>query len=107
MAVEILIADNSENNIQEIEIPSKKNFKVSVYPYHKNLGYLGAVSRLIEDKGIEKVKEQDFVIISNVDLILSETFFTELLNRNLGKKTGWIAPQIFSLSRKEIETPKS
>ena len=106
LSVDVKVADNSVENRQPVDVSRYNSIHIEVSPYHKNLGYMGAISRLIQDAGPEKVKTYDFVIVSNVDLLLSESFFTGLLALETDANTGWIAPQIFSQAEKRDRNPK-
>lgn len=51
--------------------------------------------RLINNKGTKSVKSYDFVIMSNVDLFLNETFFTNLLCAGINiNEVGWDGPKL-------------
>ena len=68
-----------------------------------NPGYFGAIKKLMAD--IE-VKDYDYTIISNVDLMVEEDFFVKLANYKSEENTGWIAPQIWSNLEKRDRNPK-
>lgn len=46
----------------------------------------------------------DFVIISNVDLLLSENFFIELNDIN-NSKAGWVVPSVYTIGTQKNENP--
>jgi len=104
--IDVVIADNTIEGRKTIDTSNLKSIIVDFKPYHQNLGYMGAVMKLIKDIGSEKVTNYDFVIISNVDLLLTETFFTNLLSKEINKNVGWIAPKILSLSENKDRNPK-
>lgn len=68
-----------------------------------NPGYLGAVRLLMNnaDLGV-----YDYVIISNVDLMIEEDFFIKLANYKCQEDIGWIAPQIWSEKEKRDKNPR-
>ena len=68
-----------------------------------NPGYFGAVKRLMQ---AVNVKTYDYIIISNVDLIVEEDFFLKLADYTCEQNTGWIAPQIWSHHEERDKNPK-
>ena len=104
--VEVKIADNTHENLHKIDLSRYKSFSSKKFLYNVNHGYMGAVMKLIKDTGEDNVKKYDYVIISNVDLILSESFFEDLFSTSNDNKIGWIAPQIFSLLENRDRNPK-
>lgn len=104
--IDIKIADNTTENISKFEINGQSNVGVQVYSFNQNLGYMGGVMSIIKNMGASKVKEYDFVVISNVDLTLSESFFEELFSLRIERDIGWIAPKIFSLDENRDRNPK-
>lgn len=68
-----------------------------------NPGYFGAVKRLMQ---AVDVKTYDYIIISNVDLIVEEDFFLKLADYRCEENTGWIAPQIWSHLEERDKNPK-
>lgn len=81
-SVDVFVACNTKNN---------------------NPGYLGAVRLLMKnaDLGV-----YDYVIISNVDLMIEEDFFIKLANYQCQEDIGWIAPQIWSEKEKRDKNPR-
>lgn len=69
MVVDIEVADNGQDN----------------------KGYLGGALPIYN----AKAKEYDFVSISNVDLLMAEDFFEQLLTIDTSN-VGWLAPDIFT-----------
>lgn len=106
LILNVFIADNSTAKIQIIELKAFQDINAIIYPFNENLGYLGAVEKMIYSIGYEKVKQYDYVIISNVDLLLSESFFQKLIANQFDEKTAWIAPKILSLSENRDRNPK-
>ena len=78
MQVDVAIADNSKNN----------------------LGYLGGALSIYNNR----VKNYDFVSISNVDLQLAPDFFQQLMLIN-DETIGWIAPDIYTEKINRHENP--
>ncbi len=68
-----------------------------------NPGYFGAVKRLMQ--AID-VKTYDYIIISNVDLMVEEDFFIKLASYKCQEDIGWIAPQIWSEKEKRDKNPR-
>jgi GT2 family glycosyltransferase len=93
----VLIADNSEEK-QDVQIDKYKNIKcmVSLCP---NLGYLGGAFKVINE--IDNRSYYDYIIISNVDVILNKDFFSRLQGIN-PDGLGWIAPGIFKPQMNKI-----
>jgi len=106
VCVDVYIADNSVNEICQINTNSYKSINVCVYAFKKNLGYLGGVYSVMSKVGIDKFHQYDYLIISNVDLVLSENFFSELLKVNIKNDVGWIAPKIISQKEGCDRNPK-
>lgn len=104
--IDIMIADNTVHNNKFMSFPNHNNINIDFRPYHENLGYMGGIMKLINDKGIDRVKDYEYVVFSNVDLILDKTFIKQLLSVPKNKKIGWIAPKIFSKSEKKDRNPK-
>ena len=92
MVVDVFVADNTECDIQEIRFNSC-TFNLKVYKFYKNLGYFGAVQKMME---LSKPDDYDFTIISNVDLTLGINALEELYKTQIDDTIGWIAPCIFS-----------
>ncbi len=102
--VEMFIADNTEHDVQTIA-EDEQRYHVKVFPYHQNLGYFGAVRKLML---AVSPTAYDYAIISNVDLMIDELFFQQLTDEHIKvkKQTGWIAPQIFSKAELRDKNPK-
>lgn len=100
-AVKVVVCDNS-SQIENINIEKYKLFELEIL-INDNLGYLGASLQAINKTNLLIF---DYVIISNVDVILSETFFVDLHNNIINSDIAWIAPSIFSLKEKKDINPK-
>jgi len=105
--IEIFISDNSSNYEDfDINALAKSRFvKISMLSHQQNLGYLGGVDKIIRSLPKGYLNTFDYVIVSNVDLLLSSTFFLDLCNVKLDKNVGWIAPRIYSLKEKRDRNP--
>ena len=80
---------------------------VDVFVRHndqENLGYFGGIERLMSD---HSPQGYDFVILSNVDIQLSTSFFRDLLAEELSNDIGWIAPRIVSTYEHCDKNPKN
>ncbi|MBR4481131.1 MAG: hypothetical protein IKO86_04435 [Prevotella sp.] len=76
------------------------NYQLSNYP---NPGYLPAALKTVYS---EDYASYDYIIISNVDVTLDETFFTALRDLKADTDTVWIAPFIWSPSEQRDVNPK-
>ncbi len=98
--VEVKIADNSTHE-QKIENPNGLNIEVFKF---NNLGYFGAAQTIIN--GLQNVEKYKYIIISNVDLLIPEDFFSKLKTQKYDNDVAWIAPKILSLSENKNRNPK-
>ena len=89
--VKVVVADNTVPCSPVNYRP--QNFELEVIPTGVNKGYLGAIKFLMEHR---PPKDSDYIIISNVDILLSENFFSQLISFKTTIDTGWIAPRIYS-----------
>lgn len=98
----VLIADNS-NEKQQIS----KNYSFGLLHSFtgENLGYFGAVTYAIREAQIS-LSSFDYVIISNVDLIVAWDFFIKLYASNFEEDVGCIAPYIYSINECIDRNPK-
>ena len=101
--VTLFIADNTEANVQSISSLKSMYMEVKIYEFHENLGYFGAVQRMMKDS---EPTGYDFAIISNVDLSVGNNLFLTLANKHYEQGTGWIAPTIFSKIEPRDRNPK-
>jgi len=101
--LDIYIADNSSKK-QELNIDKYQSINIKIYPF-ENLGYLGGASAIINNE-IENILIYDFVIISNVDLLVEDNIFIKMLNFTADNDVAWIAPQIYSEKEKRDRNPK-
>ena len=101
ISITIHVADNST-----IEKKEKKELEGSISlltSHYDNPGYLPAALKTVYS---EDVAKYDYIIISNVDVVLDETFFTALRDLKADADTVWIAPFIWSPSEQRDVNPK-
>ena len=100
--VKIHVADNSTSQKAEANnCPvSSVHYQLSHYD---NPGYLPAALKTVYS---EDYASYDYIIISNVDVTLDETFFTALRDLKPDPDTVWIAPFIWSPSEHRDVNPK-
>lgn len=103
--VTVYIADNTAEDIKLISTKAE-GIRVVVFPFHKNIGYFGAINRMMSETDY---KSYDFVIISNVDIELDKCSLNKLASDygagNSGR-IGWIAPKIYSATERRDRNPK-
>jgi len=101
---DILIPDNSDVK-KRITCPDYSDITIKQIFNETNEGYLGGVISALEKTKLSP-KDYEFFIISNVDLILSKSFFKDLFNLRIDSKTGWISPSIISEKENRDRNPK-
>jgi len=80
-------------------IPTEKieycpnNFSLQVFSTGNNLGYFGAVRYAMQQVS---PSEFDYIIISNVDVLMTEDTIIELSRTVIDPTIGWIAPALYS-----------
>lgn len=102
VCLQVVVADNSN---EKKHPECKYRFKTLLLDTGSNLGYFGGIEYGIHHAGIS-LKDCDYIIISNVDLRLSESFFENLISRNDTDALGCIGPSIFSEADKRDRNPK-
>lgn len=100
--VVVFVADNTEKECQII-LTDYPNIKVEPYIIGRNLGYFGAVKKCMQK---HKPISYDYVIISNVDIVVNEKALKRLSELSINDDIGWLAPMIFSTSEKRDRNPK-
>jgi len=103
VSVDVFVGDNTTVNQQAI-LKDYNYIHVSVFPYYQNIGYIGCASAMFHELSQDQANKYDFVFISNVDLLLSETFFIEL-NPIESKTAGWIVPSVYTIGTRKNENP--
>lgn len=102
VGVDVFVADNTEHHVQSIS-EAWVGFTLKVFQLKHNWGYFGAVQKMMRTTD---VMAYDFVMISNVDLLLSADAFEKLTALHVDDHTGWIAPQIYSEAEDRDKNPK-
>ncbi|MBR1426681.1 MAG: hypothetical protein IJ581_04425 [Paludibacteraceae bacterium] len=104
MQVDIMIADNSAE-LQDIDNTSFQNIHVRQYVTAENLGYLGGAKYILKQLTQTVLEQYDYMAISNVDITIDESFFTNLAKFDTNN-IGWIAPSILSQKEGKDRNPK-
>ncbi len=94
--VEVFVGDNTPEEYQDVETKEFTHIRVTVFPYHRNLGYLGCIFRMMADLGWTDVVRADYIVFSNVDLTLDNSFFKELMRSQLPSDLAWLAPDVYT-----------
>ena len=100
--VSVAISDNSDINCQ-YEFPTVECLELR-YVKNDNLGYFGGVSAIYNK--CKDIGEFDYVIISNVDIVVPTDFFTKLMQHQNMPDEAWIANRIWSIAEKRDRNPK-
>ena len=88
----VAVADNTMPAVAINYVP--QHFSMRVIPTNENKGYFKAIRLLME--AIDP-KSFDYAIISNVDVLVSNDFFSALSSfTHPSNRLGWIAPEIYS-----------
>ena len=104
--VDVVISDNSINK-KKINTSGYTSINCRIF-LNENIGYLGGALSSIN---LSDLSNYDFVIISNVDLKLSTSFFLNIINIDLTDRglditnIGWITPRIFTPKTQKDENP--
>lgn len=102
ITVQVVIADNS-TVFQKICTDKFKHITVEQCE-QKNLGYLPGAANVINN--IQNIYEYDFVVISNVDLEVEESFFLNLEKMGFEGDVAWVATKIWSEQEYRDKNPK-
>jgi len=98
----VVVADNSA----KVEpIKSDYSFELIHLPTNGNLGYFGGAIYGIRNCN-KVLSDYDYCIISNVDLSVSDDFFSILSSISIDRGVGCIAPQIYSSGENRDRNPK-
>ena len=103
ISVKIHVADNSTFSRNEECGMWNENSQRTETTHYDNPGYLPAALKTVYS---EDYASYDYIIISNVDVTLDETFFTALRDLKPDPDTVWIAPFIWSPSENRDVNPK-
>lgn len=101
-SVHVFVADNTEAEVKHPALDTKHS-QVTFVSFNQNFGYFGAIGKLMQQHAPQGF---DYVILSNVDLTIDETFFTQLASIATDTQTGWIAPRIYSTDEQRDRNPK-
>lgn len=104
VAVDFFVADNTTQNAREIVLAATPDVKPVPFPFHENLGYLGAVQKMMHQREVD-VSSYDYVAISNVDLTMAEDALLRLCEKPAAANTGWIAPALLSVQENRDRNP--
>ena len=102
ITVQVVVADNS-TVFQKVSTERYKHITVKQYK-QRNLGYLPGAANVINN--IQNVFENDFVVISNVDLVLEQSFFLNLEKLEFKGDVAWVATTIWSEQEDRDKNPK-
>lgn len=100
--IQVYIADNSSTK-EEVNCNNYNNLHITIKKFD-NLGYLGGAFEMI--KYYQNINLVDFLIISNVDVVLEVNFFETLFSVKIDANIGWIVPQIYSTFELKDRNPK-
>lgn len=102
LTVDVYVADNTDSQIQPVS-DSCSACHLKVFQLKHNWGYFGAIQKMLKQTD---VTPYDFVVISNVDLIVSVDAFEKLLSVKSDENVGWLAPKIYSEIEERDKNPK-
>lgn len=92
--LEVILSDNS--TLSSVITFDARNYSYNFrYLQNSNIGYFPAFARALSTL-TEPIDSYDFVMVCNVDLVVSKDFFIALSSVSPGKDVGLIAPGIFS-----------
>ncbi len=91
VSVTVFVADNTMPAMAVHYTP--QHFSLSIFPTGKNMGYFGAIRHAML---LENPFDFDYTIVSNVDVLLENDFFTSLAHHQTESETAWLAPTIWS-----------
>ena len=100
--VDVIVADNS-TEVKNVDTTEYKHINVRVQNLD-NLGYLPGAQSVINK--VKNLNDYDFVVISNVDIQISEDFFANLSKLAYNDDIAWVAPKIYSSDESRDMNPK-
>lgn len=103
VATDLFIADNTQENIRPIDY-TPAHFSLRVFPFHENLGYFGAIGRMMK---ATDCAPYDYVIISNTDVFMRPETLCCISDYPATEHVGWIAPLIYSEREKKDRNPQA
>lgn len=98
--LKVIIGEHSESN--PFCLSREYNAFQCKVVKQENIGYLGGIARLLMQ---ENVLENDYIIISNVDIELDENFFIRLIGKKYSCEIAWVAPMIWSVTEQRNRNP--
>lgn len=101
--VELSIADNTPKSSKE-RILTIRKVPMNIYHFMDNPGYMKSIIRMWTQKYYSRRKEFDYVIMSNVDLQIDESFWNQLKKINY-QQLAWISPDIITIRNNNHENP--
>ena len=102
--VHVLIADNSTQK-QSVSTNVYAHIECSYFSC-ENDGYIGTAEKLLARDNWEEAKQADYLIISNVDICLSDDTFKQLCEVE-SSDIAWVVPRIYTSSRGTEENPQA
>ena len=94
ISLSVFIADNTTDEYQQIDFSPFTHLTATLFPFHENLGYFGAIRKMMIQAS---PLEFQYVILSNVDVIVTSDFFAKLMTHPYNEDEGWIAPATISI----------
>lgn len=94
ISLSVFVADNTTDEYQQIDFSPFSHLNATQFPFHENLGYFGAISKMMIQTS---PLEFQYVILSNVDVIVTPDFFAKLMTHLYNEDEGWIAPATISI----------
>lgn len=104
VAVDFFVADNTERDTREIVLEATPEVSPLAFPFHENLGYLGAVQKMMRQREAA-IPSYDYVAISNVDLTMDPEALQRLSEFTVDPGTGWLAPALLSAQENRDRNP--
>lgn len=99
VVVDFVVGDNGDKPFHLKH--QKYSFSISIQKFD-NIGYLGAAQKILKNT---EITSYDYVIISNVDLLLAPNFLKTLSQIKVNQNIGWITPFIWSKYEKRNRNP--
>lgn len=101
--VEVFVSDNTMEDIRPINYDAKY-FRLKIYEHHKNVGYFGGIGLMMKQ---EACKDYDYIIVSNVDVLMEADTLKSISLFSETEQVGWIAPIIFSEKEQKDRNPQA
>lgn len=101
--MDVFVGDNTETELKNPVFPERHGIRYYYYHYSDNPGYFGAVNRAMS--GID-ISQYYYVVISNVDLVIDDSFFMSLLSKDISSDVGWIATSLYSCKEHRDRNPE-